>query len=296
MVALLSLMIGSVALTPVQVLDALVQPRLDAPAAAIVWELRMPRLLSVCLAGALLGITAILLGRIERSGVRDPGWSGVLALGALGAVVLLVVAPTSSGWAIALASSGGCGLGMLILAATRQRWPQHVTKLGLLIACTAPMLTFALLIGDIRVATWIRWSIGSFEQRDWAMWQQVWPMAALALLALCAHLMRPRHHPTLWLAALLSAGCATSAAGALGLIGLLAGRFATRTNLGLAGLYTLAALHGAALLLAADLFARLLSRLLPSLVLVSELPVGVLLIAASSVVGVRRLASAQPVA
>lgn len=287
--ALLSLMVGSVALSPVQVLEALVQPRLDVPAAAIVWELRMPRLLFVCLAGALLGITALLLGRIERRSVRDPGWSGVLALGALATVVLLVAAPTSPGWAIALTSSAGCGLGMLILAGARRRWPQHVTKLGLLLACIAPMLAFALLIGDVRIATWLRWCIGSFEQRNWAMWHQVWPMALLALLALCAHLAWPRHQPTLWLAALLGAGCATSVAGALGLVGLLAGHFATRAGLGLAGLYTLAALHGAALLLAADLTARFISALLPSLVLVSELPVGILLIAASAVVGARRL-------
>jgi iron complex transport system permease protein len=236
-----------------------------------------------------VGLAAQLLGRLEAGSMRDPGWSGVASLGALGAVSLLAGAPAQPWWALALAVGAGCGLGLAILALVRRCWPRQAGRvhvLGVAVALTAPALAFALLIGDVRIATWVRWSLGSLEQRDWTTWQQVWPVAGLALLAVLAHMAWPQRHPVLWVAAGLAVAGATLAAGALGLVGLLAGRLAERTSSGTSGRYTLAAVNGAALLLGADLAARGLSAVLPSLGLISELPVGALLVAASGLTAV----------
>jgi ABC-type Fe3+-siderophore transport system permease subunit len=152
MLMLLSLMLGAVALTPAQVVGVLLNPATDAPAAAIVWNLRLPRVLLACVAGALVGVAALLLARLEPGPVRDPGWSGVASLGALGAVSLLAAAPAQPWWALALAVSAGCGLALAILAVARRRWPRQVGRvhvLGIAVALTVPALAFALLIGDV---------------------------------------------------------------------------------------------------------------------------------------------------
>ncbi len=283
-----SLMFGPVALTPGQVVTGLFAPAADPLAAAIVRNLRLPRVLLAGSAGALLGVAALLLGRLSGAQARDPGWSGVPALGALAAVVLLAAAPASAGWALALAAGAGCGLGVAALAGAHRRWPlspRRVMALGLALAIVAPAVAFVLLIRDVRLATWARWCLGSLEQRDWATWQQVWPVALLALLALAVCHLRPHIPIVPGIAATLAATAATLAAGAIGLIGWLAGRRASLVSLSSGWQLVLAALIGATFLLGADLLARGLTALLPSLGLISEAPVGALLVVASLVVG-----------
>ncbi|MCS6880284.1 MAG: iron chelate uptake ABC transporter family permease subunit [Oscillochloridaceae bacterium] len=283
-----SLMFGPVALTPGQVVTGLFAPAADPPAAAIVRNLRLPRVLLAVSAGALLGVAALLLGRLSGAQARDPGWSGVLALGALAAVILLVAAPASAGWALALAVGAGCGLGVAALVSAHRRWPlapRRVMALGLALAIVAPAVAFILLIRDVRLATWVRWCLGSLEQRDWATWQQVWPVTLLALIALAVCHMRPRMPIALGIAATLAATSATLATGAIGLIGWLAGRRASLLSLSSGWQLVLAAIIGATFLLGADLIARGLTALLPSLGLISEAPVGAFLVVASLMVG-----------
>jgi|GEM_PF-2063019 iron complex transport system permease protein len=278
--AVLSLMLGAVALSPAQVLSALVAPAADPPATAIVRNLRLPRVLLAGVAGAFVGVAAVLLGRLTGRPARDPGWSGVLALGALGAVILLDRNPASASWGLALATLAGCGVGVALLVGGCRLWPQRpvrITAIGLLLACLAPALALILLIGEVRIATWVRWSLGSLEQRDWASWGSVWPLALLAALVVAATSRWPARAALSWIATTLAAAAAVVAAGAVGLVGLLAGRLALRLSEEYRAQLALAALLGAALLLGADLGARGLTALLPSLGLIGEVPVGAVL-------------------
>jgi iron complex transport system permease protein len=292
LLALLGLMLGPVALTPGQVFGALVSSNADPAATAIVRNVRLPRVLLAALAGGLLGVAALLLGPLAQRGVRDPGWSGVAALGALAGVVALVQAPTTPPWAISLATIAGCSLGVALLVLAQRRNPQRLRLgvwIGLASALITPALSFLLLIGEVRIATWVRWSIGSLEQRDWTTWQGAGPIALLALILVVLHAAWPQREYVRWAAASVATAAATLAAGALGTVGWVAGRWAVRSTKQIGGQFVGAAIFGAALLLGADLAARGLTTLLPSLGLVSELPVGALLIVVSlAVLGGRR--------
>lgn len=282
--AVLSLMLGTVPLTPARMAQAIVMPGADPAAAAIVRNLRLPRLLLALVAGALVGMGAVLLGRVSRQAARDPGWSGVMALGAFGAVGLLASEPARPWWALHLAVGAGCGVGAALLMLAAQRWPTRPGRaqaIGLLLALGAPLLAFALLIGEVRVATWVRWCLGSLEQRDWANWRAALPLTALATATVAASLVWPERRWLTLLGAALSAATATVCAGALGLIGLCAGRWATTLSEKERDRLLLAGLLGATMLSGADLAARGLTATLPSLGLISELPVGALLVVAS---------------
>lgn len=285
--SLASLMLGTVALEPKRVLAALLSPASDPTAAAIVRNLRLPRLLLAALAGAFGGVAAVLLGGFTGVSARDPGWSGVLSLGALAAVGLLVAVPTSPWWLLDLAVVVGCGLGVALLTAAHRRWPAHarrITLLGLAIALGAPALALVPLIGELRLATWLRWCLGSLEQRDWTSWGQAWHAALVALVLVLAHLVWPQRGALRWAGAVLAATAATLAAGAVGLVGLLAGRWAAHASDKAGVQLALAGLVGATLLLGLDLAARGLTPLLPSLGLVGELPVGALAVVLSLLV------------
>lgn len=291
--ALLGLMLGPVALTPGQVFGALVEPNADPAATAIVRNVRLPRVLLAGLAGGLLGMAALLLGPLHQRGVRDPGWSGVASLGALAGVFVLARAPAGSPWAVSLATIAGCSLGVALLLSVQRR-PLGRLRLsawvGLASAALAPALAFLLLIGEVRIATWVRWSVGSLEQRDWTTWEGVGYTALLALVLVFIHLASPQRQAVRWAAASVATAAATLAAGAIGIVGWLAGTWAARSSDQRGGQIAGAGLFGAALLLGADLAARGATAFLPSLGLVSELPVGALLIVLSSAVfGVQRL-------
>ncbi|NCC35427.1 MAG: hypothetical protein EOM24_25955 [Chloroflexia bacterium] len=145
------------------------------------------------------------------------------------------------------------------------------------------MLALVLLIGDVRIATWVRWSLGSLEQRDWTHWAMVWPLALAAIAAVTATIIWPARVALGWLAVILAAAASVVAAGAIGLVGFLAGRLA----LGLSGderaRLLLAGLFGAIFLLGADLIARGVTALLRSLGLINEVPVGTRIILVSLV-------------
>jgi iron complex transport system permease protein len=282
--SLLSLMLGTVALGPQRVLVALVAPGADPPATGIVRNLRLPRMLLAWLAGACGGVTALLLGHIVNREVCDPGWGGVLPLGALAAILLLLNLPTSPWWALVLAVLLGCGVAVAVLTLIQRRWSKRP---GLLISCSgalallAPLLTFVLLLGELRIATWVRWSIGSLEQRDWSSWQSVWHIALVTLVLLCTYRAWPRQRALLWASVVLAATTATLAAGAIGLLGFVAGTWAARASRHSDMQLVLASLVGATLLLGLDLAARGCTAVLPSLGLLGELPVGALVVLVS---------------
>ncbi len=283
-----SMMLGPVMLDPTQVVTALVMPGADPAAAAIVGNLRLPRTLLALVAGSMLGISALLLGRLSgTAGALDPGWSGVIAPGALAGVGGLAVLPAVP-WAVPLLLLAGCGVGLVLAGGLRRAWPQRAglaAATGLALALLLPVPAFMLLIGDLRIATWVRWCLGSLEMRDWTTWQTTWPLIALALVALGAVQRWPQRHRLGWVAAGCAAAGSVAAAGAIGLLGGLAGNWALRRTHRAGEQLVLAGLAGAVLLLSADLAARGATMLLPSPGLFSEWPVGALLLLFSLTLG-----------
>lgn len=278
----MSLALGVVTLPPDRLLSALVAPTADPVAAAIVMNVRLPRTLIACCAGILAALAALNLGRvIEVEDVYDPGWSGVLPLSALGAVVMLIIARDGQ-WSI-LGALIGSIIGVLLFMTTRRRlrrlWQQRVVSWGIVIG--APALAFALLIGEVRIATWVRWCIGSLEQRDWQTWRSVWPLFLVAIPVAAMSARRPGRSWLHLAGAVLASAAVVTAAGAIGWIGRMAACWARSMSGPGLRRTVIAGLLGAVLLMGVDLGARGLTMFIPSPGLIGELPVGAVLIVLS---------------
>lgn len=84
---LLHLGLGSVALTPFEVVSALYDPTVNPIHRQIVVDLRLPRALIAVVAGALLGTAGALLQSVLRNPLAEPGLVGISAGGAFAAAL-----------------------------------------------------------------------------------------------------------------------------------------------------------------------------------------------------------------
>ncbi|GIV98772.1 iron chelate uptake ABC transporter family permease subunit [Roseiflexus sp.] len=280
----MSLTFGIVMLTPDRLLTVVFAPSADPIATAILFNIRLPRVLLGCCAGALAALAALTLGRIaDDEEAHDPGWSGVMSLSALGAAVALTVAGSAQ-WSVPGALLGS-GIGVAAFIAVQRRlqrtWQRRVARLS--IAVVAPALAFGLLISDVRIATWVRWCLGSLEQRDWQTWSSVW---VLLLVAAPVGAVSAAKRGLPWMryaGATLTVATVVVAVGALGWIGQVAARWAGAVASSGAQRMIAAGLLGAVLLVGLDLAVRGAMALSPSLGLVSEVPIGALLVMLSIV-------------
>lgn len=206
-----------------------------------------------------------------------------MALGALGAVVALTVAEGAPWSAPGALIGSGTGIALFIVAQRRLRRVWQRRAVGWSVAMIAPVLAFALLIGDVRIATWVRWRLGSLEQRDWQTWSGVWVLLLIAAPVGLASASKSGFLWTRYAGATLTAATVVVAAGAIGWIGQAAARWASVAATSGMQRAIAAVLLGAVLLIGIDLAARGLTALLPSLSLVSEVPVGALLVVLSLV-------------
>lgn len=303
LLAILSLGIGAVKLSPAQVLTALIDPAADPRAALVLKAIRLPRLLLAALVGACLAGAGAAMQGLFRNPLADPGLIGVSSGAALAAVAAIVFGgrvPYMAGPALVpLAAFVGSGLATgatLLLAQHLQRGVGRASGVaGLLLAglaittITMAGVGFMTYLSDDRQMRDISyWTLGSMANGGWRGVSWVFPAALIALggllfharsldaLALgereAAHLGVPvaRLRLILVILAALGVGAATAFCGVIGFLGLL-GPHLARLLLGAGHRFVLpgAMLLGAALLMLADIGARTLAA-------PAELPVGLL--------------------
>jgi iron complex transport system permease protein len=270
------LCVGVVRLAPGQVLAALAGWGTPAHA-AIVWNLRLPRVLIGLVAGALLGMAGALLGRSYASDLAAPEQSGISA-GAVLAMALggaLGIADERAGAALALLALAGAAPPALLLAWLHRRLgARRAMRWGWLLTAGLLLAALVLLASDMGISRIARWIFGALDTSGWPQWRALWPVALAATAgALAFGRMRGTAGP---LAGAVLLAAAATPAGTLGFLGLLAPWLARRLARAEDGsVELLSAVAGAGMLLAADLLARLLTLALPSLVLVAELPLGI---------------------
>lgn len=284
LLAVLHLAIGRVALTPGQVIAAVLHAPVESFHQQIVWDVRLPRALIALSAGAMLGLAGALLQALTRNPLAEPGLMGVAA-GAVLAVVATLTAsllwgfPRPSGLLPLVGLAGGLATGALVYALSWQGRadPVRLALTGLLILGALESLTavFQLFFSEQIGGTALLWTVGSLNGRGWDQWAILWPWAlvALPLGLLCAALanvlqlgdesarglgvrLEQARAALLAIAALLTAA-AVAVVGAVGFIGLIGPHVARR----LVGddartLFPLSALLSAALLQAADIVSQ----------------------------------------
>lgn len=302
--ALVSLSVGESRLPLRDVVTALTGTG-DAFTELVVLEFRAPRVAAALVVGACLGLAGAILQSVARNPLASPDLLGINAGASVAAVAVLILAGSNGGVAglaasvgLPLAALGGAavsGLALYLLAIRRRRLdPVRMVVVGVGIAAAGTSLvSWLLTIGDVMVVgPAIAWLSGSLHTATWPRVASVAIAGALALPVLAVWARRldllvlgddaagglglavDRTRVLLLLVATALAGAATSLAGALVFLPLCAPQLARALARADRPPLAASALTAAALLVWADLVARMgLSWLGVGLI---ELPVGVL--------------------
>ncbi len=292
---------GAVPISPVQVLAILAQhagvtldvagtPQQDA----VLWNIRLPRVLLAALVGGGLALAGAVLQGVFRNPLADPSLVGVSSGAALGAIASIVAGFSLFGIAsLPVAAFGGGMLAMLAVYGFAQQGgrTEVVTLIlaGIAVNAIAGAASglFIFVANDVQLRTIIFWSLGSLGGATWRAFWSVAPLIGLGMLLLprwgrqlnllvlgereARHLgvNTERLRFMLVTLAALVTGASVAVAGIIGFVGLVVPHI-IRLVAGPDHRVVLPAsiLAGATLLLAADLAAR-------TLVLPRELPLGV---------------------
>jgi len=266
----------------------------DAAHRAIVFDLRLPRVLLAVLVGASLAMAGALLQTVTRNDLADPFLFGLSSGAAAGAVAVISLTGERLGlWTLPMASFAGglvAAAGVLLLAQRSAGiGAERMVLAGLAMSFLFGALTHVLVFaGDQRAAhSVLFWSLGGLGLARWdnlplalsacgliALFVALRHRALDALLAGddVAHSLgvKPRRLRTqVLIVTALATACCVALSGVIGFVGLMVPHLMRRTAGPLhAGLVPACALFGAVMLLGSDLLARVL--LAPQ-----ELPVGI---------------------
>ncbi|MFD0711537.1 FecCD family ABC transporter permease [Paenibacillus sp. GCM10027626] len=288
---LAGLMSGSIPIPAGEVWTAMTQSA-DSEARQIVWNLRLPRVLTGMLAGACLAMAGAFLQGVFRNPLADPGIIGVSSGGGLAAVVIMILFPAQIAYLPIAAFVGALAAAAAVYALA---WKGGASPLRLILAGVAvnsllgAAMTALMILNSEKVQSVLPWMSGSLNGRSWPHFEALLPYAIAGgaaaiflikqanLLVLgddAAKVLGSRVETGRLLIILLStflAGAAISIVGMVGFVGLVVPHIVRL----LAGgnyriLLPLSAIGGAALVVAADTAAR--SWFDPI-----EFPVGILL-------------------
>jgi iron complex transport system permease protein len=281
--------VGAVAIPPREVL-AILAGGGSSEDHAIVWNLRLPRVLLGALVGSSLALSGAVLQGVLRNPLADPGIIGVSAGAGLVAVAVMIIGPQWVSFIPWGAFLGALTTALLVMGFTRGAGglsPLRLVLAGVALnALLGAVMGLVMILYADRVPAVLGWTLGSLSGRSWPELQRMLPLTALGavltvgsarlltLFLLPEEVIRGLGVAMTWVrpmlitvAALLAAG-AVSVTGLVGFVGLVIPHMARL----LVGpdyriLLPVAALLGAGLVVVADTAARTLAAPL-------ELPVG----------------------
>lgn len=156
------------------VLPGSVTPDWDAGQAAIVWQLRFPRVLLGALVGAGLAVVGATLQAATRNPLADPYLFGISSGAALGAVIVILHVGTVIGpLSLPIAAFAGALLSMAMVAAAARRddmlAPDRLVLGGVAVSFVLMAATnFLIFIGDHRAAAAVVfWMLGGLGLARW---------------------------------------------------------------------------------------------------------------------------------
>ncbi|MFI0895809.1 FecCD family ABC transporter permease [Streptomyces sp. NPDC020983] len=188
---LLSLAVGSRAIPPGQVLDALLHGG-TSQNAEVVRSLRVPRTVIGIMVGAALAVAGVVMQGVTRNPIAEPGILGVSQGASLGVVCAIAYAGvgTLSGYVwFAFAGAGAAAVAVYAIAA-RGRGGASPVKLALAGAAMNAFLTSivsGVLTTDAQtLETYRFWQVGSLSGRDSHIIGMIWPFLVAGLLLVLA--------------------------------------------------------------------------------------------------------------
>ena len=189
-VGLISLAIGTKGIAPGEVVRALLHDD-GSDAAAVVRDVRVPRLLVGLAVGVALGLAGALMQALTRNPLADPGLLGIDA-GAAAAIVIAIAVlhlanPTEYVW-FAFAGAAAASVVVYLLGSSGRAGATPV-RLALAGTCVAAALTAftngVTLLDPLAFNDFRFWSVGALAGRDLSVLAAVGPfLAAGAAIAL----------------------------------------------------------------------------------------------------------------
>ncbi len=294
--AVLSLAVGTAALPAGTVVDALRGAPTPGPAATIVWQIRLPRLVLGLLIGAALAVAGTAMQGFFQNPMADPYIVGVSSGAALGATCGMVF--RLDFWAFGLSSipllafTGALTTTFLVygLALRGGRVPVMLLLLvGVAVGALAAAATsFLMILGDEDTRLVLFWLLGSLSSRRWDHVRMVLPYVLIGIAVIWFYARDlnvlllgeetaqhtgvevERVKQIVLTASALLAAAAVSVSGIVGFVGLIIPHL-LRLIIGPdhRRLVPLSALAGALLVVLADILAR-------SLIAPSEIPIGII--------------------
>ncbi|WP_067970368.1 FecCD family ABC transporter permease [Mycolicibacter icosiumassiliensis] len=170
----------------------------------IVWNMRLPRVLTALAAGSALGVAGLQLQTLFRNTLADPYILGVSSGASLGVAVVVLLGGAAGGFTTAVAGASraaeviAAALGaaaMLTLVLVLSRWTRSAATLlliGVMIgAASTALVSLAMVYSDPqRVQQYLLWGLGSFAATGWADLGLLLPLVAVGLLT-AAMTIRP---------------------------------------------------------------------------------------------------------
>ena len=279
---LLGVSLGAVTLSPAEVFDGLLD-RGDPLSRTIVWDLRLPRVLLAVLVGANLGVAGALLQGVTRNPLADPHVLGITAAAGLAASFAFRVDGDVAGWILVLMAFAGGLVAAGFLYVASYRGGTSPTRLALSGVALASLFTagttMVLVTSNLTTQAALDFLAGGLFGRGWDDVNVLWPYA---LVGLTIALLLSRNMNILALGdeaaqslglgvertrlialvtAALLAGASVAVSGMIAFVGLVIphiGRFLVGDDH--RKLLPLSAILGAALIVYADTFARMIER------------------------------------
>lgn len=288
----LALGLGAVRTPPLEVLRVL-SGSAETLSTRIVLELRLPRVLTGALCGAMFGVSGAILQGVVRNPLASPDLIGVGAGAGLAAVLVLLAFPAAPAWALPWGAFLGAWLGFALVYLLARRGgrvaPVRLALIGVAVGVGLSSLqTLVLVRAPNGVGGALVFLTGSVYGADWERLTRVlpWAVVLLPLALACSRRLdvlafgegvatslgvRVELARTVALTVAVGlAGAAVTASGILGFVGLLAPHLARLlTGAPHMRLLPVAMLLGALLVVAADTLGR---ALLPPV----EIPAGIL--------------------
>lgn len=290
-VLLLGVAVGSVPLSPGEIGAALTSS--EAPHAAIVRNLRLPRVLLAFLVGGALAMSGASLQALVRNPLADPYLLGLSGGAGLGAVIA-IAAELRSPWAVPAAAAVGALAAVVLvyrlsIAAGGRIDPRVLILAGVVVGSFAAALMSAImtLSNEAELRNAFLWLLGGFGGASWSALgvfggYAVLPLAVLFLQARTLDLLTlgeetaqhlgadiERSKRLIYITTSLLVAASVAVSGIVGFVGLVVPHAVRRLWTPLhRTLLPLAFLLGGSFLVLADLLARTAVRPL-------ELPVGV---------------------
>lgn len=253
----------------------------EGPLGLVMREIRGPRAVLGVMAGVSLGMSGAALQGLLRNPLAEPGLIGVSASAALGAVIAIQSGAPALGMAVPLAGLTGATAGVALVLALAGRGGSLALILGgiAVSALAGALMALVLNLSPNPYAAYdvMFWTMGSLADRSWTHVALAAPIMALGWAALACtgrgldaltlgedsarsmgiDLGRLRLLVVLGTAA--AVGATTAVAGAIGFVGLIVPHV-LRGAVGAmpSRLLAASALGGAALVLTADIAARLI--------------------------------------